>query len=139
MPPLGRHHMQPDQLGQWRKGGGAGANPVRQGGDIERDPLAREALARTVQGEVLTKLGLQDHGQQVGPRPAARDRVQGRRRLGDRLAGAAAEFLAHRLDHLPLPRDHLQAFGDRLAELGPAARAGARAGQHPALARQVLS
>jgi hypothetical protein len=141
MQPLGRHHMQADQLAQWRERRGAGADPVRQGGDVEGDPLAREGLALAVQGQVLTELGLDDHRQQVGSRPATCDRVEGGRRLADRLAGPAAERLAHRLDHLPLPRDHLERLGDRLAELGEraaAARAGARAGEHPALARQML-
>jgi hypothetical protein len=141
MQPFGRHHMEPDQLGQRRKRRGAGTNPIGQGGDIEFDPLAGEGLALAVQGDVLTELGLDDHRQQVGSRPAARDRVEGRRRLGDRLAGPAGELLPDCLDHLPLPGDHLQGLGDRLAELGElaaAAWAGARAGEHPALARQML-
>ena len=53
---------------------------------------------------------------------------------------AAGELFPHGLDHFPLPRHHLQRLGDRLAELGEpaaAARAGGRAGDHHALARQV--
>ena len=53
---------------------------------------------------------------------------------------AAGELLANGLDHLPLPRHHLQGLGDGLAELGEpaaAARAGGRAGDHHALARQM--
>src|SRR5262249_25460150 len=37
-----------------------------------------------------------------------------RRRLRDRLALPAREFLAHRLDYLPLAWDHLQRLGDVL-------------------------
>ncbi len=50
----------------------------------------------------------------------------------------AGELLPHRLDHLPLPRDHLQRLGDRLAELGQfaaAARTLGRARDDDPLAR----
>src|SRR5215831_7008767 len=65
----------------------------------------------------------------------------GRRRLADRLAVAAAELLADVLDHLPLPRDHLDRLADVLAELAQPGAAAARALRrrrldHP-LARQV--
>ena len=67
--------------------------------------------------------------------------MERRRRLGDALAVAAGELLAHRLDHLPLPRDHLQRLGDVLAELHDPARAAAAAGRrgfdHHPLARQM--
>ncbi len=66
--------------------------------------------------------------------------MERRRRLGDLLARPAGELLAHGLDHLPLARHHLQRLGDVLAELGEpaaAARAGGRAGNHDALARQM--
>jgi hypothetical protein len=43
--------------------------------------------------------------------------MRGRRRLGDALAGAAGELLAHVLDHLPLPRDEFQHLGQVLADL----------------------
>ena len=87
-------------------------------------------------------LGEQDVGEQLGPGAAARDRMRGRRRLGDRLAGAAGELLAHVLDHLPLPRHELQRLGDVLAELAQRPAAAARAGRRrridDALARQML-
>ena len=60
----------------------------------------------------------QDHRQQARPGKAARQHVERRRRLADLLAGPAGELLAHVLDHLPLPRHHLQRLGDVLAELG---------------------
>ena len=52
--------------------------------------------------------------------------MEGGRRLRDRLAGAAGEFLAHRLDHLVAARHDLQRLGDALTEFGQlAATAGA--------------
>jgi hypothetical protein len=64
-----------------------------------------------------------------------------RRRLGDCLAGAAGELLAHVLDHLPLARDELQRLGHVLAELvqnAAAARARRRGRMNDAFTRQVL-
>jgi hypothetical protein len=66
--------------------------------------------------------------------------MERRRRLGDLLARPAGELLTNGLDHLPLPRHHLQGLGGGLAELGEpaaAARAGRRAGDHDTLARQM--
>jgi hypothetical protein len=48
----------------------------------------------------------QHHRQQARAREAARDRVEWRRRLRDRLTRPAAELLAHVLGHEPLPRHH---------------------------------
>ena len=68
--------------------------------------------------------------------------MERRRRLADLLAVAAGELLADVLDHLPLPRDHLQRLGDVLAQLAQpraaAAQAGGRAGLDHPLARQML-
>ena len=86
-------------------------------------------------------LGEQDMRQQCRPGAPARDRMRRRRRLGDRLAGAAGELLAHVLDHLPLARDQLQRLGHVLAQLvqgAAAARAGRRRRIDDALARQML-
>lgn len=72
-----------------------------------------------------------------GPRG---DRMKRCRRLGDPLARPAAELFAHRLDHLPLPGDHLQRLGDVLAkldQLAPAARTDRGRRDDDALARQV--
>ena len=109
--------MGTDQGHQRRQGRAAGADPIAQGRYVEVYVFAGIGLTLPVQRQMLTELGLQDHRQQLRPGAAARDRVERRRRLGDALAGAAGEFLPHRLDHLPLPRDHLQRLGDRLAEL----------------------
>jgi len=140
MQPFGRHDMGQDQCRQRGKCRRAGANPVRQRGDIKVDPFTGKRLALPVQRQVLAKLGFQDRGQQFGAGAAAGDRMERRRRLSDAVAGAAAEFLAHRLDHLKPARDHLQRLGDVLAKLGElatAARAGHRRRDHHALTRQV--
>ena len=84
----------------------------------------------------------QDHRQQARACPAAGDHMERRRRLADLLAIAAGELLADMLDHLPLPRDHLQRLGDVLAQLAQPRAAATLAGgrgrfDHP-LARQVL-
>jgi hypothetical protein len=70
-----------------------------------------------------------------------RDRVRRRRRLGDRLAGAAGELLAHVRDHFPLARDQFQCLGHVLAELvqrAAAARTCRRGRIDDALARQMF-
>ncbi len=68
--------------------------------------------------------------------------MEGRRRLADLLTVPAGELLAHRLDHLPPPRDHLQRLGDVLAQLaqsiGPAAATARRRGNDHPLARQMI-
>ena len=78
----------------------------------------------------------------LGPDPPARDDVERRRWLGDLLAVAAGELLAHGLPHEPAARDHIERLGDGLAELGQpaaaAAAAGRRAGHDHPLARQML-
>jgi len=89
---------------------------------------------------VFAVLGVEDHRQQARPDMAARDYMKGRRRLGDLLARAARELLADGLDHFPLPRHHLQRFGNGLAEfcqLAAAARTGGRAGDYHTLTRQM--
>jgi hypothetical protein len=83
----------------------------------------------------------QDHRQQAGTDPAARDDVEGSRRLGDRLAIPAGELLAHGLAHKPAARDDIEGFGDDLADLGQPAPAAAAARRrrrnHDPLARQM--
>ena len=91
---------------------------------------------------MLAVLLEQDHRQQARTGPAARDHMEGRRRLANLLAVAAGEFLAHMLDHLPLSRDHFQRLGDILAQLAQSRAAATLAGcwsrlDHP-LARQML-
>ena len=139
--PLGGHDMSSDQRMQRRQRRGGGADLVGERREAELDALAGVALGLAVQRLVLAELLEQDHRQQARAGPAARRRVERRRRLGDALAVATGELLPHRLDHLPLPRDHLQRLGDVLAELHDPARAAATAGRrgfdHHPLARQM--
>jgi hypothetical protein len=84
----------------------------------------------------------QNHRQQARAGPTPSNYMERRRSLADLLAVAAGELLADMLDHLPLPRDHLQRLGDILAQLAqPRATAALANGRsrldHP-LARQVL-
>ena len=104
------------------------------------DILAGIGFALAVQRQVLAVLGFQDRRQQLRPGAATGDRVEWRGWLRDGLAGAADELLAHGLDDLPLPRDHLQRLGHALAQPGQravAAGAGGRARDHHALTRQM--
>ena len=56
----------------------------------------------------MLELLKQNHGQQVWSGKAPRRDMERRRRLRDRLAFPARELFPHRLDHLPLPRNHPQ-------------------------------
>ena len=64
------------------------------------------------------------------------------RRLGDLLAGPAAELLPHMFGDEQLPRHHIQRLGDILADLrefgAATARAAGWSGMHDAPARQVI-
>src|SRR4051794_3133041 len=136
--PLGREHVRPDRQHQRRQAGGRGAHPVGEGADVDLDPFPGVGRALPGQRQVLAVLRRQHQGEQAGARPPAGDRVRGRRRLTDRLAGAAADLLAHVLDHLPAPRLALERLGDVLAELpdwAAALGAGARGGVDDALTR----
>ena len=84
MQPFSRQHMRADQSEQRRQGRRAGPDPVGQGGDIKIDALAAIDLALPVERLVLGELGIEDHRQQVRAGPTARDRVEGRWRLGRR-------------------------------------------------------
>ena len=97
---LGGQHMRADQRHQRRQRRRAGADPVGQRRDAEIDALAGKALALAVERLMLAELAIDDRRQQVGSGAAARDRVERRGWLRDRLAGAAGELLPHRLDHL---------------------------------------
>ena len=137
-----RQHVGLDQVVQRLQRRGARAHLVGQGRGAEIDALSRVAIALTVQRLMRPILLEEDRRQQVGAGPAARRRMEGRRRLRDPLAIAARELLADRLDHLPAARDHLERLGHVLADLRQPLRATARAGHrtrhHHPLARKML-
>ena len=140
MQALGGEDVTADQSDQRLQRRRAGADPVRQGGDVELDALTGIHGTLTVQRLVLAELDIEDHRQRARARPAAGDRMEGGRRLSDPLAGPAGELLPHGLDYLPLPRHHLQRLGDVLAQLGElASAAGTGAGRrdYDPLARQM--
>src|SRR5437879_1079046 len=91
---------------------------------------------------MLAELLEHDHGQQARTGPSPGDGMERRRRLADLLAVAAGELLPHRLDHLPLARNHFQRARHVLAELAQAiataAFASRRSIDHHPLARKVL-
>ena len=72
MQPLGGEHVARDQLVERRQRGGAGADLIGQGRDVEVDAFAGIALALPVERLVLAVLLEQDHRQQARPGPAAR-------------------------------------------------------------------
>ena len=107
-----------DQRHQGRQHRCAGTCPISECGDAQVDALAEEPLALAVQRLMLAELGVQDRGQQVRTGTTASNDMEWPRRLCDRLAGPAGEFLPHRLDHLVAARNALQRLGDRLAKFG---------------------
>jgi hypothetical protein len=92
---------------------------IRQDRQAEIDAFLGVALGLSVQGLMLAarhcprtnggqRLALeQHHGQEVGPRPAPRHRIERGRRLADLLAIPAGDLLADGLDDLPLPGNDL--------------------------------
>jgi hypothetical protein len=115
--PLGRQDMRFDQSVERHRREHAGPDLVGQRRNAEIDVLAFEASALAVQRNVLPELVEQDRRQKLRADEAARSGMERRRGLGNRFAVATGELLAHRLDHLPLARDHFQRLGDVLAEL----------------------
>jgi hypothetical protein len=112
-----RQHMGSDQYDQGCQRDSAGTDPVGERRDIQLNALARISFTLAIERQMVSEFAGQHHGQQFGPSPAARYRVEGRGWLGDRLTGPAAPLLADGLDHLPPPRHDLQGLGDALAEL----------------------
>ena len=137
-----RQHVGRDQVVQRFQRHGTGAHLVGQCRQAQIDALSRVAVPLPVQRQVLPVLLEEDRRQQVRARPAARCRVEGRRRLRDPLAVPTGELLPHRPDHLPTARDHLKRLRHVLANLRQPVRSAARARRgrrhHHTFARQVL-
>ncbi|EDM69947.1 hypothetical protein RAZWK3B_00320 [Roseobacter sp. AzwK-3b] len=131
-----------DQAMDWLQRDSGMPDQVSQGRQAQLDAFTCETFGLPVQRAVLTIFLEDKHGDQAGPSPSTRDRMERRRRLTDLFAGPAGELLAHGLDHLPLTGDHLQRLGDVFAHLHDPVRATAGAGggclNNNALARQVI-
>jgi hypothetical protein len=119
-------HMRLDELMEWHQRRRASADMIRHGRHRQLDPLARILLALPIERLMVGVLLDQHHRQEARSRKAARDRVERRRRLRDRLARPAAELLPHMLGHEPLPRHDIERLGDILADLGEFAAATTR-------------
>jgi hypothetical protein len=115
---FGSEHVRLDQLMERHQRRRTGADMIRHGRHRQLDPLARILLALPVERLMVGILLDQHHRQQARSREAARDRMERRRRLGNRLARPAAELLPHMLGHEPLPRHDIERLGDSLADLG---------------------
>ena len=142
MQSLGSENMGADQIMDRLQGSGASPDLIGQRGEAEIDAFPGITLGLAVQGLMLAELLEEDRGQQVRACPSTRRGMERRWRLRDPLAIPAGELLADRLDHFPLPRDHLQRLGDILAHLHDPGRTAAAAGRwgldDQALARQML-
>src|ERR1700752_1967145 len=113
----GSEDVAPDRIYQRHQGCRGGTYPVRQRRYVEVDALTLVDVALTIERQVQAVLGEQNMGGEFGPCTAARNRVRGGRRLGDRFASPANELLAHVLDNFPLARNELQRLGHVLADL----------------------
>jgi hypothetical protein len=119
-------HVRLDQLVERHQHRRAGTDMIRHGRERKLDPLAVILLALPIERLMIGVLRNQNHCQQARPGIAARDRMERRRRLRDRLARPAGELLAHVLGHEPSPWHHIERLGDVLADLRELATATAR-------------
>ena len=105
---LQRQHVCRDQVVQRPQRHSARADLIGQGRGAESHALSGVAFALPVQRLMRPILLEEDRRQQVRTCPAARRRMERRRRLGDGLTLPARELLAHRLYHptaTPSPDD----------------------------------
>jgi hypothetical protein len=139
---LGGENVRLDALVERHQRERCGADLVSEGRDAERHAFAGEPLSLAVERLVLPVLLEQQHCQEARPRPPTRHDMERRGRLADGLAVAARDLLAHRLDDLPRPRDHLEGLGHVFSKLrqARATTGGARAWRRDddALAGQML-
>ena len=92
---LGREHHGFDMPERRFQSDASGPDQISQGRDAERHTLAGKALGLAVERLVLAEFLIGDHRQQAGAGEGARNDVERRRSLADRLAIAAGEFLPH--------------------------------------------
>ncbi len=121
MDALGGKDVGADHVNERHQGCGGCAYPICQRRDIESDAFAFIDVALAIERQVQAVLGEQHMGEELRACAPTRDRMGGRRRLGDRFAGPAGELLADVLDHLPLARNELQRLGHVLADLAQSA------------------
>ena len=93
-----------DRLGQWCQQRRALAHPIGECRPIQLDAGAGVDAALAVQRSMIAVLADQDMRQQRRAGTAALDRQARQRRLGDRLAGPAAELRPDMHDHLEVRR-----------------------------------
>jgi len=124
---LGSQRMRFDQPVERHQRKGSCPDLIGKRRGAQRHPFAGKPLGLTVEGLVLPVLLEKQHREEAGASPPARHDVERRRGLGDLLAVPARELLAHCLDDLPRPRDHLERLGYILAQLGQAAATAGRA------------
>jgi hypothetical protein len=117
MQTFGAEHVLADQLVQGRQHRGRRADQIGEGRQIEVNAFSGVALALAVERLVLPILLEEDHRQQAGADPAARNDMEGCRRLADPLAVPAAELLAYGLPDEPAARDDIERLGHRLTDL----------------------
>src|SRR3954451_24686058 len=120
MDALSCEDMCPDRIDQWHQGYRRRPDAVGKRRHVKLDAFPRIGVALAVQRQVQAVFGEQDMAEELGACTPARDRMRRRRRLRDRLAGAARELLTHVLDHFPLPRNEFQRLGHVLADLAQA-------------------
>ena len=102
---LGRQHIGFEAIMERTKGAAAGAHLIGKRREAQRHAFTLIALGLAVQRLLLA--GFPGAWPKDRGGEASRRHMEGRGRLADLLAIAAGELLAHMLDHLPLPRDHL--------------------------------
>jgi len=124
---IGRQRV--DQRLQRRRGG---ADPAGQGRGFQGDAVAGEDLGLAIERQVIVELRHDDMRQQTGSGAAAGNRMVGRRRGNDRVAGPAGELFADVPNHLEAAWDVIEGLAYVLAD-APQRAATARAGRAGAM------
>ncbi|SHF60822.1 hypothetical protein SAMN02745223_03094 [Devosia limi DSM 17137] len=140
--PFGPHDMGGKPMVQGCEHGRGCTHLVGKGRQAQRHAFTAIALDLPVERLMLPVLLEQHHRQQTWTGPAARHHMERRRGLADLLAVPAGDLLTHRLDDLPLARDHLERLGDVITDPAqpgsPAGWTGAGRRNDTALTWQML-